>query len=242
MTKTIRQPVLLLVSTNSELIEATQQALAGTELLHLAEEQVSSRILSKAIVNTQPDVVLLDFENLKQPYFLVYKLAAEYPMFPSIAILPESKLEIADRVVQAGARRGVQGQLAAAELRDGDRRARGVLRGSRRYVARKVQRRAAVEGHGAEKELLDAVRLAREPRAVRQAQRAEMEVGVAVDDPRVGRHVHVVVRVDRVAQAAGRCPTTRHSSTRRNRTRRPPNLALRRPPPSPPPRRSTALA
>lgn len=103
MTKTIRQPVLLLVSTNSELIEATQQALAGTELLHLAEEQVSSRILSKAIVNTQPDVVLLDFENLKQPYFLVYKLAAEYPMFPSIAILPESKLEIADRVVQAGA-------------------------------------------------------------------------------------------------------------------------------------------
>jgi len=103
MSKTKRTAVLLLVSNNTELVDATGEAVNNAEILNLAEEKVTSRILSKAIVNTQPDVVLLDFENLKQPFFLVYKLASEYPMFPSIAILPESKLEAADRVVQAGA-------------------------------------------------------------------------------------------------------------------------------------------
>ena len=115
MKKTTRPPVILLVSNNPTLIEDTRKALGQAEILNLAEEKVSSRILSKAIVNTQPDMVLLDFENLKQPYFLVYKLASEYPMYPSIAILPEAKLEIADRVVQAGARAYISFPYASSD-------------------------------------------------------------------------------------------------------------------------------
>jgi len=103
MTQANGSATILLVSNNPSIIEATRKSVGRAEFLNLAEDQVSSRILSKALVNTQPDVVLLDFDNLTQPFFLVYKLASEYPMFPSIAILPETKIENADRVVQAGA-------------------------------------------------------------------------------------------------------------------------------------------
>jgi len=104
MTKLNGSATILLVSNNPSIIESTRKAVGNSEFLNLAEDRVSSRILSKALVNTQPDVVLLDFDNLQQPFFLVYKLASEYPMFPSIAILPDSKIEYADRVVQAGAK------------------------------------------------------------------------------------------------------------------------------------------
>ena len=103
MTKTNGSAKILLVSNNPSIVESTREVVGNAEFLNLIEDKVSSRILSKALVNTQPDVVLLDFDNLQQPFFLVYKLASEYPMFPSIAILPESKIENADRVVQAGA-------------------------------------------------------------------------------------------------------------------------------------------
>jgi pilus assembly protein CpaE len=103
MIKTNRPPVILLVSNNQEIIQSTRKTLKNSELLTLAEDKVSSRVLSKALVKTQPDLVLLDFDNLKQPFYLVYKLSTEYPMFPSIVILPESKKDRADRVVQAGA-------------------------------------------------------------------------------------------------------------------------------------------
>jgi pilus assembly protein CpaE len=103
MIKTFKTPTILLVSNNQEIIDSTRASLKDVDLLNLVEEKISSRVLSKAIVNTQPDLVLLDFDNLKQPFYLVYKLASEYPMYPSIAILPESKKDHADRVVQAGA-------------------------------------------------------------------------------------------------------------------------------------------
>lgn len=104
MTNAYKPIEILLVSNNPSIIEATRKAVGNAEILNLVEDKVTSRVLSKAIVNTQPDLVLLDFDNLSQPFFLVYKLASEYPMFPSIAILPDSKIDNADRVVQAGAR------------------------------------------------------------------------------------------------------------------------------------------
>lgn len=104
MTNAYQPLEILLVSNNPSIIEATRKAVGKAEILNLVEDKVTSRVLTKAIVNTQPDLVLLDFDNLSQPFFLVYKLASEYPMFPSIAILPESKIDNADRVVQAGAR------------------------------------------------------------------------------------------------------------------------------------------
>jgi pilus assembly protein CpaE len=103
MMKTNRPPEILLVSNNQEIIDSTRKSLKNSELLTLAEDKVSSRVLSKTLLKTQPDLVLLDFENLKQPFYLVYKLTSEYPMFPSIAILPEAKKDNADRVIQAGA-------------------------------------------------------------------------------------------------------------------------------------------
>ncbi|HSN94302.1 MAG TPA: AAA family ATPase, partial [Anaerolineaceae bacterium] len=104
MTPTAKPANILLVSNNLSIIEATHSTLSKVESLNLIEKELNSENLLPIIAETQPDVILLDFEFQKDPFGLIDKIASEYPGCAVIAILPESEIVNSDRVVLSGAR------------------------------------------------------------------------------------------------------------------------------------------
>ena len=95
---------ILLVSKNPSVIEATRTTLTKVEILNLIEKEVTSKNLLQVIAETQPDVILLDFEFQHNPFDLMDKIASEYPTCAVVVILPESEMVNSDRVVLSGAR------------------------------------------------------------------------------------------------------------------------------------------
>jgi len=107
--KTTTQPTtILVVSKNPSVIESTRTSLAKEKILKLIEKEVTSKNLFPVIAETQPDVILLDFEFQKHPFDLVDKIASEYSMCAVIAILSESEKIDSDRVLLSGARDFIQ--------------------------------------------------------------------------------------------------------------------------------------
>jgi len=96
------------VSKNPSVIESTRTTLAKEKILKLIEKEVTSKNLFPVIAETQPDVILLDFEFQKHPFDLVDKIASEYSMCAVVAILSESEKVDSDRVLLSGARDFIQ--------------------------------------------------------------------------------------------------------------------------------------
>ncbi len=104
MSPTTKSATILLVSKNLSVIDATHSTLTKEDGLNLLEKAVDSENLFAVIAETQPDVILLDFEFQHQPFELMDKIASAYPVCAVIAILPESEIASSDRVVLSGAR------------------------------------------------------------------------------------------------------------------------------------------
>ncbi len=104
MSPTTEPATILLISKNSSIIQATRSTLSSIETLNLIEKEVNSENLLPVIAETQPEVILLDFEFQHQPFELMDKIASEFPGCAVIAILPESEIANSDRVVLSGAR------------------------------------------------------------------------------------------------------------------------------------------
>ena len=88
---------ILLVSENPSVIESTR-----------TEKEVNSKNLFPVIAETQPDVILLDFEFQQHPFDLVDEIASKYSMCAVVAILSESEKVDSDRVLLSGARDFIQ--------------------------------------------------------------------------------------------------------------------------------------
>jgi len=107
--ETVTQPTtILLVSENPSVIESTRAALAKEKILELIDKKVTSKNLFSVIDETQPDVILLDFEFQQHPFDLVDKIASKYSMCAVVAILSESEKVDSDRVLLSGARDIIQ--------------------------------------------------------------------------------------------------------------------------------------
>ena len=105
MAATTDVKTILLVSKNPAIIEATRADLVKWEEFNLIDKELNFESLLPAIAETQPDVILLDFEFHQNHFFdLVDKIATEYPMCAVIVILPESEMVNSERVVLSGAR------------------------------------------------------------------------------------------------------------------------------------------
>ena len=100
--------MVLLVSSNLSIIEATRTTIADEEMLKLIDRGVTSEDLFQVITETQPDVILLDFEFDPHPYEIIDKIASENPLCAVVAILSESGMGNSDRVVLSGARAFIQ--------------------------------------------------------------------------------------------------------------------------------------
>lgn len=95
---------ILLISKNVFIIESTRTTLEKVGFLNLIDKEMTPKNLFPVIAETQPDVILLDFEFQDIPFEIMDKIAAEYPGIAVIAILPESEMANSDRVVLSGAR------------------------------------------------------------------------------------------------------------------------------------------
>jgi pilus assembly protein CpaE len=108
MAKITESKTILLVSKNPFIIESSHISLKPLEILHLLDKDVTSLNLFQIITETQPDVILFDFEFQNHPLDLLEKIAAEYPGCAVIAILPESEMVNSDRLILSGARAFIQ--------------------------------------------------------------------------------------------------------------------------------------
>jgi len=104
METTAQSKTILLVSINPSVIESTRTSLAKDNILKLIEREITSENLFPVIADTQPDVILLDFEFQQHPYDLVENIVSKFSKCAVVAILPESEKDDSVRVLQSGAR------------------------------------------------------------------------------------------------------------------------------------------
>ena len=116
MTPTNDSATILLISNNSPVIEATRKTFAKESAVRLIDHPTTFRNLYQVIAEAQPVLVLLDFKTEDQPFYLLYKLTSEFPRFPVIAILPESKMNRAARTLQLGARAFIEFPFSSQAL------------------------------------------------------------------------------------------------------------------------------
>ena len=99
---------ILVVSKNPSVIESTRTTLVKEKILNLIEKKVNSKNLFPVIAETQPDVILLDFEFQKHPFDLLDKIVSKYSICAVVAILSESEKVDSDQVLLSGARDFIQ--------------------------------------------------------------------------------------------------------------------------------------
>jgi pilus assembly protein CpaE len=108
MAKITEPKTILLISKNPYIIESTRITLKPLEFLDLVDKDITSLNLFQIITETQPDVILFDYEFQNHPFDLLEKIVSEYPGCAVIAILPESEMVNSDRVILSGARAFIQ--------------------------------------------------------------------------------------------------------------------------------------
>ena len=126
MDTTTQSTTILLVSKNPSVIESTRTTLAKEKILNLIEKKVTSKNLFPVIAETQPDVILLDFEFQKHPFDLVDKIVSKYSMCAVVAILPESEEVDPDRVLLSGAWGSIQYPYQSENLINTIKRVKGL--------------------------------------------------------------------------------------------------------------------
>lgn len=104
MPKTNPSSELLLVSNNPSLIKATRTILASNGPHNLNVIKGGSEDLSQIIADSQPQLVLLDFDFDPEPIKLVEELMTTYPDIAVVPILTEAHMVNADQVLLTGAR------------------------------------------------------------------------------------------------------------------------------------------
>lgn len=116
MAKTTVKASILLVSKNPAVIEATRKTIAEEKSLNLIEREITPENLFIVIAETKPEVVLFDFGFQHHPFYVVDKIATDYPNSAVVAILSESEMVNLDRVVLSGARAFLQHPFQSDKL------------------------------------------------------------------------------------------------------------------------------
>jgi pilus assembly protein CpaE len=116
MTTPFESARILLITDNRSIIKTTRSILEKTENLELISKKVTSDTLFPTIAETNPDVILLDFEFQHNPFYLVDRIVSEYASCDVIAILTDSESVNLDRVVLSGARAFIRYPYEAKKL------------------------------------------------------------------------------------------------------------------------------
>ena len=95
---------ILLVSNNQDLIEATQTNLASNDFNDLIVRMGNRERLAEIIAETQPKLILLDFDIDPEPIKLIQEAINAYPHIAFVPILTEAHMVNADQILLTGAR------------------------------------------------------------------------------------------------------------------------------------------
>lgn len=96
---------VLVLTNNPVILKAINAAFKDEEDFILLDNSSVSDGVEQAIAKLQPDIILLDFEEKNTgTYGFVDKIATEFPSVAVVVILPESKVQLSEKVILSGAR------------------------------------------------------------------------------------------------------------------------------------------
>lgn len=95
---------ILLVSNNQDLIETTRTNLASNDFNDLIVRMGNRERLAEIIAETQPKLILLDFDIDPEPIKLIQEAINAYPHIAFVPILTEAHMVNADQILLTGAR------------------------------------------------------------------------------------------------------------------------------------------
>lgn len=116
MTPPLQSARVLLVTDNQSIIKSTRMILDNTDNFQLMSKKVTSDTLFPTIVESKPNVLLLDFAFQNNPFYLVDRIVSEYNTCDVIAVLPDDESINLDRVVLSGARAFIKYPYDAEKL------------------------------------------------------------------------------------------------------------------------------
>jgi len=95
---------ILIVSNNQDLIETTRTNLASNDFNDLIVRMGNREGLAQIIAETQPKLILLDFDIDPEPIKLIQEAINAYPHIAFVPILTEAHMANADQILLTGAR------------------------------------------------------------------------------------------------------------------------------------------
>ena len=96
---------VLAVSNNQLILEAVATTFKDEKDLALLDNSSFPDGIEAAIAKLQPAIVLFDFEYKgEETYALIDKIATDFPAVAVVAILPEEKVSLSEKVILSGAR------------------------------------------------------------------------------------------------------------------------------------------
>jgi pilus assembly protein CpaE len=105
MPKTEGQASVIIASENQALLSDIQSAFKEDEGFTILQQLSLKKEIEPAVVKLQPDIVLIDFTLFKEStYDVVDVLASKFPSVAVVVILPESDVQLSDKVILSGAR------------------------------------------------------------------------------------------------------------------------------------------
>jgi len=107
---------ILPISENPSIINVIRTALAKEKTLDLVEKELNPENVRTAVAETQPEVVLLDYEFLTNPTDLIETIATESPKTKVVVMLSESGEPNMDQMALSGARGFIQQPFKSADL------------------------------------------------------------------------------------------------------------------------------
>jgi len=116
MVHTSETAKILVVSNNPSINQAVRKTLAKVDHLYLINQEGTSGKLFSIIAETEPKIILLDFEFQPKPFQLIQAIVSKFPMIALVTILPSSEMEHVDRVVLSGARAFIQYPFSSEKL------------------------------------------------------------------------------------------------------------------------------
>jgi pilus assembly protein CpaE len=104
MPKTNPPKTILLVSNNQELIETTRTNLASNDFNDVIARMGNREELAEIIAETQPKLILLDFDFDPEPIKFIQEAINAYPHIAFVPILTEAHMANADQIMLTEAR------------------------------------------------------------------------------------------------------------------------------------------
>jgi len=105
MSRINEETKVLIFSDDSEILNSVESALKDEEDFSILDRKISDEEVQSTIAKMQPNIVLFDFKFSKEKtYEIIDNIATQFPAIAVVVIMPESEVNLSDKVILSGAR------------------------------------------------------------------------------------------------------------------------------------------